>query len=99
MLVTFKSKSYADITMLGDAGLIFLKFMDFGTRTPGGLSKKDVGTALTNLRRELDKLPKADDVDDDDADGKPRVSLHTRAIPLIELLEAAKAAENEVRWE
>jgi hypothetical protein len=37
--------------------------------------------------------------ENDDPAAEPRVGLATRAFPLIELLEAAAAAEKEVMWD
>ncbi len=99
MLVTFKSRAYANITMFGDDGLKLLESMGFGTSVPGAIDAGDVPRALENLRQALERLPQpAESVGDAD-DDQPAVSLHTRAIPLIELLEAAVAAETYVHWE
>ena len=100
MLITFKTKAYANITMFGDVGLKMLELMAFGTTVPGAINPEDVPAALDNLRRGLDKIPEqvqpAGEKTDDD---QPKVSLHTRAVPLIELLQAAIEDETYVRWE
>jgi hypothetical protein len=97
MLITFKTSAYANITMLGDAGKKMLEMMAFGTSVPGAISAADVPRALENLRQALSKIPALPPQDDDD--GEPRVGLHTRAAPLLELLQAAIADEKTVRWE
>ena len=56
-------------------------------------------TALDNLRRGLQNIPKDTTVDQEADDNEPLVNLHTRALPLIELLQAAIADNNDVRWE
>ncbi len=45
MLVTFKSKSYANITMLGNIGMDMLEMMNFGTNVPGGIVATDLAEA------------------------------------------------------
>ena len=98
MLLTFKTSAYANITLFGDVGIKLLEMMAFGSSLPGAINAADVPQALDNLKRALDKLPQqveAVDADDD----QPAVSLHTRAVPLLELLQAAVADETYVRWE
>lgn len=99
MLITFKTTAYANITMFGEIGRQMLEMMAFGTSVPGAINAEDVPQALENLERALDKLPEqvqpAGDADDD----QPAVSLHTRAVPLVELLQAAVADEAYIRWE
>lgn len=99
MLVTFKTKSYANITMFGDIGQQMLDFMDFGNKVPGGIVASDVTVALSNLKRELETVPDIINPGRNLDDDEPAVNLHTRAIPLIELLQAAIADNNDVRWE
>lgn len=99
MLVTFKTKSYANITMLGEVGLKLLGLIKFGEKVPGGIVAEDIPSALENLQQGLQSIPKEITVDQDNDDDQPAVSLHTRAIPLIDLLRAAIADNNDVRWE
>ena len=99
MLITFKSRAYANITMFGDVGLKMLEMMALGTSVPGAIGAADVERALDNLRQELNKIPphlQAAGAEDED---QPTTSLHTRALPLLELLKAAIADESAVRWE
>jgi hypothetical protein len=99
MLVTFKTSAYANITMLGDIGLKMLEMMAFGNSVPGAINAQDVPTALDNLKSALDKLPIQVEPAGDAGDDQPAVSVHTRAVPLVELLQAAVADETYVRWE
>ena len=99
MPVTFKSKSYADITMLDEVGQSLLKLMDYGVTVPGGIVAADVDKALKNLQQGLQKIPEAMEPEVDEDDEPPRINLSTRALPLIELLQAACTTENDVRWE
>ena len=99
MLITFKTKAYANITMFGEVGTRMLEMMDFGSTVPGAIRPEDLPAALENLENALAKLPRQAESAGEDDDDQPRVELHTRAVPLIELLRAAIADEAYVRWE
>lgn len=99
MLVTFKTKAYASITMFGDIAERLLEMMGFGRAVPGAIDAEHVPAALENLRRGLAQLPEQVEPAGDADDDQPAVSLHLRARPLIELLEAAIAEQTYVRWE
>ena len=77
MLITFKCKAYANITMFGEVGERMLELMGFGKRVPGAISARDVGQALQNLRDGLAAIPEMpastnQDEDDDELDS-PRL--------------------------
>ena len=102
MLITFKTSAYANIIMFGDVGLTLLEMMDFGKTVPSAIGAADVPQALENLQRGLDALPEQQPVDadsDDSSDDPSAINLHTRAVPLLELLRAAIDDEKAVRWE
>ena len=99
MLVTFKCNAYADITMFGDVATKMLKMMGFGNEVPGALRVEDVPRALDNLRRGLATVPDQPLAAGNEDEEQPTTSLHTRALPLLELLQAAIADESRVRWE
>jgi hypothetical protein len=99
MLITFKSSAHANITMLGDVGLKMLELMKFGTSVPGAVNTEDVSQALDNLRVALEKMPEHVEPAGEAAEDQPAVSLQTRAIPLVDLLQAALADQTYVRWE
>lgn len=102
MLVTFKSDAYAHITLFGDVAVRLLKMMGQSGKVPGALLAEDVPEALERLRSAIDvhnELPAAESPGEDDGDGEPAVSLANRALPLIELLEAAAKAGTYVMWE
>ena len=99
MLITFKTNAYANITMFGDVGVKMLEMMNFGKVVPGAITAEDVPQALINLRQGLSKLsqqPEAAGAEDED---QPSASLHTRALPLLDLLKAAAVDDSLVRWE
>lgn len=102
MLVTFKTTAYADITMFGDAATDLLKLMGHSGNIPGAILGKDVAESVVKLKQRLaDQPPQSNDVstDEDDDEKGNRVALATRAVPLLELLEAAAAAGANVQWD
>ena len=99
MLITFKTSAYANITMFGDVGLQMLELMKFGKTVPGAITAEDVPLALNNLKLGLENLPQPADAAQSEPDDEPDPSLHTRALPLLELLKAAAVDNNLVRWE
>lgn len=107
MLVTFKTKAYANITMFGDVAVQLLRMMGHSGAVPGVVLAEDVPAALEKLkaaiaeekRRAAEAPDVADDDDHDGEDDEPKVSLSTRALPLIELLEAAAKRQVNVMWE
>jgi aconitate hydratase len=99
MLITFKTRAYANITMFGDVGRKMLEMMAFGTSVPGAINTGDVPTALANLEAALAKIPQQEETVEDNGAEPPAVGLHTRAVPLLELLQAAIDEETYVSWE
>ena len=99
MLITFKTKSYANIMMFGDVAQKLLKMMDYGVSVPGGIIAQDLAQALNNLQRELESIVDVVEPAGDAEQDQPAVSLHTRALPLIELMQSAIADQNDLRWE
>ena len=99
MLITFKTKSYANITMFGDVATKMLEMMGYGTSVPGAIVSADVAQALGKLLSGLESVMEVVEPAGDAEDDQPAVSLHTRAVPLIELLQSAIDDENHVRWE
>ena len=99
MLITFKTKSHANISMFGDVGTKMLEMMDYGVTVPGAILAADVPQALSNLKLRLESVMELTRPAGDAGDDQPAVSLHTRAVPLIELLQSAIDDDNIVRWE
>jgi len=111
VLVTFKTSAYSDITMFGMAAVSLLKLMGQSGNVPGAILAADVPQALKTLHEGLAKL-EAEELNpgaasapedtqgsfDDDEEEAP-VALHTRAGPLISLLEAAAEARENVLWD
>jgi len=99
MLITFKTKSYANIMMFGDVALKMLEMMNFGVSVPGAIIAEDVPRALRNLQGRLESLVEVVEPAGEADEDAPAISLHTRAVPLIELLQSAVVDENTVHWE
>ena len=108
MLVTFKTKSHADITMFGNVAIELLKLAGMTGGVPTAILAEDVPRVLSSLERALgehraafgDSAPAASDArgasNGHDRDAQPAVPLRTRALPLLELLRAAAAAKTDV---
>ncbi len=104
MLVTFRTNAYANITMFGDVAIRLLKLMGHSGTVPSAILADDVPAALERLKAAIaaDKAAGADTAaagtQGDDAE-EPPVSLANRALPLIELLEAAVKRKSDVMWD
>ncbi|AHF03258.1 hypothetical protein MARPU_04685 [Marichromatium purpuratum 984] len=100
MLVHFQTSAYATITMFGEVAVPLIKLMGHSGSVPGALLAADVPRALERLRTGVAEHPglRLDPRRDND-DERRHVSLAHRALPLIELLEAAAAAEANVMWD
>lgn len=110
MLITFRCKSYANVTMFGDIGLQMIKMMGHSGTLPGALLAPDLPEALSKLTLSLaaestaaqKDISVTGDVEDDDekeALSEQVVSLNLRAVPLIELLKSAIDAQCDVMWD
>ena len=107
MLVTFRTKAYADITMFGDVAVTLLKLMGQSGKVPGALMPEDIPAALARLKaaveehadEPLDPTPSGTQAAPQDGKEGQYVSLAHRALPLIELLSAAAADNAYVMWD
>ncbi|MGI3104217.1 DUF1840 domain-containing protein [Vibrio alginolyticus] len=104
MLITFRCRSHSNVTMFGDIALDMLKMMGHSGTVPGSISAQDVPCALSKLTSALSVKNAAEenlptDVDEEEEQAEPSVSLGRRAFPLIELLKSAIKEECEVMWD
>ncbi|EGR0767605.1 TPA: DUF1840 domain-containing protein [Vibrio parahaemolyticus] len=106
MLITFRCRSYANVTMFGDIALEMIKMMGHSGTVPGSISAQDVPDALSKLNSALsaknaaeENRPTDVDVDEEEEQAEQAVSLGRRAFPLIELLKSAIKEECEVMWD
>ena len=101
MLVTFRTKAYANITMFGDVAQTLLKLMGHSGTVPSAIKAEDVPAALQRLRAGIaaqKPAPRVADGDQDE-DAERVVALAQRALPLLELLQAAAAQHADVMWD
>jgi Domain of unknown function (DUF1840) len=108
MLVTFRTKSHADITMFGNVAIELLKLAGMTGNVPTAILASDVPGVLATLEEALgahraalgssapssSEAKSASDARDDAAE--PAVPLGNRALPVLELLRAAAAARTDV---
>lgn len=106
MIVTFKSKASGDLIYFKDAALKLLKLMGRDEKVPSALYAEDVPAALQKLQQGLAEIAeqekaKAQQQEEEQAssDSKKYISLNTRAIPLLEMLQKAQKKQCPVSWE
>lgn len=109
MLITFRCKSYANVTMFGDIGLQMIKMMGHSGTVPGAILAPDLPEALSKLtsslavestaaQKDTSTTREVED-DEEEAQSEQPVSLNRRAFPLIELLKSAIDAQCDVMWD
>ena len=106
MLVTFRTKRYANITMFGDVAKQLLELLGHSGTIPSAIQAEDVPAALARLEAALEQRRAADAADlaeadrrRDDYEAPRKVTLSQRAVPLLELLRAAAANKTDVMWD
>jgi hypothetical protein len=103
MLVHFES-DVGGFTMFGDVAVQLLKMMGHSGTVPSALLAADIPAALERLQTALRTQPPppppepADEVDQYGEKKEPRISIHTRAVPLIDLLTRAARRGSDVTW-
>ena len=109
MLVTFRTKAHADITMFGNVAVDLLKLAGMTGTVPTAILADDIPSVIARLEEGLAQrntpLPEdpsvkaAGGVRDPakyDPDAEPAVPLGHRALPLLALLRDADAAGADV---
>lgn len=104
MLVTFRTKAYANITMFGDVANQLLNLMGHSGTVPSAIKAEDVPAALARLESAIKERKTADAAGPTegargDYDSPRKVTLSQRAGPLLELLRAAAANKADVLWD
>jgi len=102
MIVTFSTDAFGDMTMFGDVAVSLLKKMGHSGTVPGAIMADDVPAALAKLTTAIETLKEqqADPNSTSNNDeSEPAVSLAKRALPLINLLNAAAEKKTDVMWE
>jgi uncharacterized protein DUF1840 len=98
MLIRFHSKTEG-FTIQGDIGVALLRLMGMSGSVPGALLAQDVPHALEHLNQGLSAGRGAERPAADESEAGYRVSLATRAFPLVQLLENAVKRSSDVVWE
>jgi len=102
MLITFKTQAYADVTMFAEVALKLIKLMGRRDTVPSAIEAEDIPQALKMLRAGIaadDAAAKEDQAEATDDEAEEHVSVHNRALPLIELLQVAYKENIPVMWE
>jgi hypothetical protein len=101
MLVRFES-DVGGFTMFGDVAVQLLKMMGHSGTVPSAILAPDIPAAIDRLKVALQSQPPPPPpVDEVDARGEKRevpVSIHARAVPLIDLLARAAKRGSDVTW-
>ena len=107
MLYEFKSKAAGTVVMTGAAGDRMLGIIGRAPGPQGVFTPEQLGAAIEALQAAItaekvalqQPTPDAHDKDDETSDtAGDAISLAQRALPLIELLSAARAAGKPVTW-
>lgn len=112
MLVTFKSKASAEVTMVEAHAKVLLDLISKDVKL-GVITAAEAGAAIAKLeavvgeskrhptteevRRDIDAHHGGNGVDHDH-ERSQHVSFATRAFPLLEMLRAAQKGGNDVLW-
>ena len=101
MLIKFKGEHTGRVVMFGKNATTLLKMMGQSGNTKGAITAPDVAAALAELKTALGKMQSDDAVtqDSDQNNEEQTVSLQTRAVPLINLLEESVTKNGYVMWE
>ena len=99
MIVTFHSKDYYPITMFGEAALQLIEKMGCTPKVPGAIYAEDVPQALWQLQQNLEELPQDINAPAAADVAEAPVSLHTRAVPLLEMLRGAAKKQHNISWD
>jgi hypothetical protein len=86
--------------MFGEVALNLIRLMGRQDTMPSAMYPEDIPAAVTRLRSALEReeLP-GQSADAADYDEEEKVSIQTRAMPLVELLVAAEKEQVPVMWE
>ncbi|NRQ42438.1 DUF1840 domain-containing protein [Rheinheimera sp. YQF-2] len=108
MIVTFKTKASGDLIYFKEAAVQLLQLMGRDDKIPSALYAEDVSAALAKLQQGLAAIADKDRAKaeqagneraDSEQDSKAQISLNTRALPLLEMLQKAQKKQCPVSWE
>jgi hypothetical protein len=106
MLIIFKSKASGDVIMFGDVGSQMLRIIGKQPEKQGIITVEQMPDAIEKLKRAVaehkarhagsGEEPKTEKTPD--GGERQYVSIATRALPFIELLERSYKADKPVMW-
>ncbi len=103
MLVKFSSPVAADIIMFGDVAKRLLELMGASGKIPSAAQPEELRWMKDRLVATLEQVePAVEPPREEDTSGdriERPVPLATRAYPLLEMIDAALAAEKHVSWD
>ncbi len=110
MIIKFKSDKAGEFIMMGHVALPLLRMMGGSGNTEGAVSGELLDEALQKLEAALqqsaapinepiDEAEDGTEKEEDEEEKQPRVTVSTRALPLLEMLRRAKAADGYVMWQ
>ena len=91
--------------MFGDVAVQLIKMLGASGAIPGAIGAQEIPAAVARLRERLQSSTTTTESSttttktDDDRDSEPPIALATRAVPLIDMLQRAAAADAPVMWE
>lgn len=95
-MITFTSDAYENISYFNDVAKQLLQAMGHSGAIPGALKTDEIPSALSQLQKNAatGAIPAAGAGDEEE----PEISLNKRAIPLINMLQAAINKKADVLW-
>ena len=100
MLITFRSRAHADVTMFGDVAFKLIRLMGRRDTVPSAMYPEDIPDALDKLRSGLVVEETAEsDVVTNDKGEEEQIGIQIRAMPLVDLMVAAEKEQVPVMWE
>ncbi|MES2632926.1 MAG: DUF1840 domain-containing protein [Pseudomonadota bacterium] len=96
MLYKFKSKAAGDVIMLEPNGKQVLQIIGKDAAAKGIIEPSQMDGAIAALESAIAK--EEADRDAEGADKADGISLKQRALPLIDMMRRAKAADEEIVW-
>lgn len=99
MLVIFTSNAHSDIMMFTDIAEKLIEMMGHSGTIPGAVAAEDVSEVLERLKKAVAFHENESPNEDDEEEKKEvKVSLASRAFPLIKMLEDAAKEKEPVMW-
>ena len=99
MLVRFTSKSAASVSMFEKDATRMLRLMGHSGTIPSAIRAKDVAERLATLEKALAVEVAKPEEPAKSADEEAPVPINRRAYPLMELMRAAIATDENVMWD